>query len=105
MFRTEHLGTLGDFVSRHLKLIPHTPMILYINIHCFPGGSVIKNPPALREMWVRSLGLDDPWRRKWQPTPVLVTEHTCKYSCLGNLMDRGAWQATPHGVAKDLDTT
>ena len=46
MFRTEHLGTLGDFVSRHLKLIPHTPMILYINIHCFPGGSVIKNRSA-----------------------------------------------------------
>ena len=26
-----------------------------------------------------------PWRRKWQPTPV---------SCLGNPMDRGAWQPT-----------
>ena len=25
-----------------------------------------------------------PWRREWQPTPV---------SCLGNPMDRGAWQA------------
>ena len=23
-----------------------------------------------------------------------------QYSCLGNLMDRGAWQATAHGVAK-----
>ena len=23
-----------------------------------------------------------------------------QYSCLGNLMDRGAWQATVHGVAK-----
>ena len=46
MFRTEHLGTLGDFVSSHLKLIPYTPVILYINIHCLPGGSVIKNPSA-----------------------------------------------------------
>ena len=26
-------------------------------------------------------------------------------SCLGNPMDRGAWQATVHGVAKELDTT
>ena len=26
-------------------------------------------------------------------------------SCLGNPMDRGAWQATVHGVAKELDMT
>ena len=24
-----------------------------------------------------------------------------QYSCLGNAMDRGAWRATVHGVAKD----
>ena len=23
-----------------------------------------------QEMWVRSLGGEDPWRKKWQPTPV-----------------------------------
>ena len=28
-----------------------------------------------------------------------------QYSCLGNSMDRGAWQATAHGVAKELGTT
>ena len=42
--------------------------------------------------WVRKIL----WRRKWQPT---------QYSCLGNPMDRGAWWATVHGVAKELDTT
>ena len=26
-----------------------------------------------------------------------------QYSCLGNPMDRGAWQATVHGVAKESD--
>ena len=26
-----------------------------------------------------------------------------QYSCLGNPMDRGTWQATVHGVAKELD--
>ena len=35
-----------------------------------------------------------PQRRKWQPIPIP------KYSCLGNPMDRGAWQAIVHGVAK-----
>ena len=28
-----------------------------------------------------------------------------QYSCLGNPMDRGAWRATVHGVAKESDTT
>ena len=37
--------------------------------------------------WVRKI----PWRRKWQPTPVFLPE---------NPMDRGAWQATVHGIAK-----
>ena len=27
-----------------------------------------------------------------------------QYSCLENLMDRGAWWGTVHGVAKELDT-
>jgi len=26
-----------------------------------------------------------------------------QYSCLGNPTDRGAWQATVHGVAKESD--
>ena len=28
-----------------------------------------------------------------------------QYSCLENPMDRGAWRATVHGVAKELDAT
>ena len=28
-----------------------------------------------------------------------------QYSCLRNLMDRGGWRATVHGVANELDTT
>ena len=26
-----------------------------------------------------------------------------QYSCLGNLMDRGAWQSTVHGVTEESD--
>ena len=26
----------------------------------FPGGSVVKNPPAKQELWVQSLGWEDP---------------------------------------------
>ena len=28
-----------------------------------------------------------------------------QYSCLGNPMDRGAWQAIGHGVTKESDAT
>jgi len=28
-----------------------------------------------------------------------------QYSCLGDAMDRGAWQATAHEVTKESDTT
>jgi len=38
----------------------------------FPHGSVVKNPPANAgdrfDPWVRKM----PWRRKWQPPPVLL---------------------------------
>ena len=36
-----------------------------------------------------------PLRRKWQPTPVFLPGEF-----LGNFKDRGAWQATVHGVTK-----
>ena len=32
-------------------------------------------------------------------------DNTLQYSCLGNTVDRGAWQATIHGVTKELNTT
>jgi len=31
--------------------------------------------------------------------------NSLQYSCLGNLMDRGVWQDTVRGVAKELDVT
>ena len=33
---------------------------------------MVKNPPAMQESWVRSLGREDPLKRAWQPTPVLL---------------------------------
>ena len=37
-----------------------------------PGGSVVKNLPAMPETWVPSAGWEDLQRRKWQPTPVFL---------------------------------
>ena len=60
-----------------------------------PGDAVVKNPPAntgdARDAgsipgWGRSLGIGN--------------GNVLQYSCLENSMDRGAWQATVHGVER-----
>ena len=58
---------------------------------------MVKNPPAMQKTWVRSLGQEDALE-KGNGNPF-------EYSCLGNPMDRGAWQATVHGVVKESDLT
>ena len=54
-------------------------------------AQLVKNPPAMRETWVGSLGWEDPWRRERLPTPVF-------------------WPRESHGLyspwgRKELDTT
>ena len=58
---------------------------------------MVKNLPALQETQVQYLGQEDPLE-KGIGNPL-------QYSCLENSMDRGAWQAIGHGVAKKSDTT
>ena len=63
----------------------------------FPGGSVVKNPPANAGDMGLILGLGKS-SGKENGNPL-------QYSCLGNPIDRGAWQAIVHGVSKESDTT
>ena len=68
------------------------PAYLFLYRSSFPGGSVIKNPPANAEdvgsvpELGRSLG-----ERNGNPL--------C-FSCLENPMDKGAWWATVHWVTR-----
>ena len=51
-----------------------------------------KNPPAMWDTWVQSLGWEDPLEEdKATHSSILVWRIP---------MDRGAWQATVHGVTK-----
>jgi len=36
-------------------------------------AQMVKNDPAMWEMWIRSLGWVIPLRREWQPTPVFLS--------------------------------
>ena len=60
-----------------------------------PGGSVVKNLPASAED-ARDVGLIPGWGR----SPGEGNGNPLQYSCLGNPMARGAWQAMVHGVTK-----
>ena len=51
----------------------------------------------MQETRVQSLG--------WEDSPGEGNGNPLQHSCLGNHMDRGAWQAIVHGVAKESDRT
>ena len=63
----------------------------------FPGGSAVKNLPV-NAGDVGSIPGSGRFPGEGNGSPPW-------YSCLRNPMDRGAWWATVHGVAKELDTT
>ena len=69
--------------------------------HVFLGASLVaqmvKNLPAMQELWVQSLGWEDPLEKG-------MATHSSMLA-LKNPMDRGPWWATAHGVTKESDTT
>ena len=78
-------------VRSHISLKPYLG-----SLHSqtgFPGGPVVKNPPAN----AGDTG-SMPGSGRY---PVAGNGNSLKYSCLENSMDRGAWRATVHGVAKN----
>ena len=56
------------------------------------GAQMVKNLPAMWETWVLSLDWEDPLEEG-------MTTHS-SILAWRIPMDRGAWQATVHGVAK-----
>ena len=63
----------------------------------FPDSSVVKNLPAIAG--------DEGSIPGSTRSPGGGNGHPLQHSCLENPVDRGAWQATVYGVAKELYTT
>ena len=63
----------------------------------FPGVSVVENPPGN----AGDMGLIPGSGR----SPGEGNGNPLQYSCLENPLDRGAWWATVHGVAREACTT
>ena len=55
-------------------------------------AKVVKNPPAVQDTWVRSLGWDDPLEEGMATHSSILPWRIP--------MDKGAWQATVHVVEK-----
>ena len=68
-----------------------------LHLFLFPGGSVVKNPPAN----AGDVGSIPRSRR----CPRVGNGNPLQYSCLGNPMDRGTWRAIVQGVTKETDMT
>ena len=59
----------------------------------FPVAHMIKNLPVMQETWVWSLGQEK--------SSGEGNGNPFQYSCLEDPMDKGAWQGSAHGVAKN----
>ena len=63
----------------------------------FPGGAVVKNSPAKAGDTRDAGSILGSGRASGEGNGNLL-----QYSCLGNLLDRGPWRATVHGVTKNV---
>ena len=55
-------------------------------------AQMVKNPPAVQETWVLSLGYEDPLEKGMATHSSILA--------LKILSDRGAWQVAVHGVTE-----
>ena len=79
------------------SFVKSTRFVGFIYTLGFPHGSVVRNPPANAGDVVSISGLE---RSSGEGNG-----NSLQYSCLGNPMNIGAWQATVHAVTKELDMT
>ena len=82
-----HIASLAGFSPQDMYLAKHP--LLKEPFLSMVVAQTIKRLSTVRETWVRSLGWEIPWRRKRQPTPVLLPRKI-------------PWMEEPgvHGVAK-----
>ena len=66
---------------------------IYSESKGFPGCSVVKNPPAMQQIWVPSLGWEDPLEKEMATHSSILAWRIP--------MDRGAWRAAVQGVTKE----
>ena len=95
-YREDWLVAVHKVVKNQTQLGDWTAITISYLYICFPGGSLAKNLPAS----AGDIGLIPELER----SPGEGNDSPRQYSCMPNLMDRGAWRATVDVVAKDSDS-
>ena len=102
IFRTKVWASLCFYWPPHAYVSAH-PNRRIRSVHLayldHPGGYLhynLEKSPTSITVYITHFMSKIPWRRKWH-------RHQCP--CRGNPMDRGAWRATVHGVARESGTT
>ena len=77
--------------------VHHTLIHTHTHTHTHTHGAslvaqLVKNLPAMQETWVQSMGWEDPLEEGMATHASILAWRIP--------MDRGAWWATVHGVAK-----
>ena len=90
MVEVGRLATLNFFGSQIILVFPGNQELSVSEV--FSGASVVKNLPANAGVPGSICGLGGSLGGG--------NGNPLQYSCLGNLMDRGVWRATIHGVTK-----
>ena len=86
----QYLDSVTTVHLTHCKLVKNIKLMTVL-LQGFPGGTAVKNLPCNAGDAGSSPGL----RR----SPGEGNGNPLQYSCLGNPMDRAAWQATVQRVA------
>ena len=89
-FYSLYFKKINWYTHTHTHTHTHTYWLIYVL--GFPNGSVVKNLPV-NAGDTGSIPRSGRYTGEQNGNPL-------QYSCLGNPMDKGAWQAVVHGVTK-----
>ena len=87
-------GNKASFLWGAPPLLPPT-LSLHLHVHCFPDLRFLESACQCRLEPARLGSIPGSGR-----SPGAGNGNPLPYSCLENPVDRGAWRATVHGVAK-----
>ena len=105
---------LTTWKHRSFQYLHDLPKIWTWSCHFSDQNSLVLSPPPPLYQWMKlqllaDLGSFQSASLFLIPIPYLYpgekNGNPLQYSCLRNLMGRGSWQATVHGVTKESDTT